>query len=849
MNPVSRRVDLRSIWNWPHSRSSYTLVLLGLIPRIVLLPIASQTYDVSVWYTLSNDLLRGLGIYSSHTYTYPPLWALTIMPLLRLLALAVNPIQFGQNPDRFVSQEILPGTLQPVVSPLFLIFLKLPLLLADLGGGYCIYRIVSELVGRSRGKAALALWLLSPSIIWTSFGHGQFDVIPAVLTLLSAYLLYRREWISSGISLSLATLYKLYPLFFIPLYIAGILATRSDGKPWQHHLVRFMMGLMAPGIVFIFVPLSLPPAGASFINILSARGELISNIGGFSPFNVLNLPLFFNLRQSLILNSGLANLLILAMQSTLSVLIAWHIKRLLVKDWFSGLLYGHVFVLVMIFLTLPATNPQYIVWIMPFLTLLYGLKGVFLRRSWLLSVAAFLINLFWLGPGYFFYPSAIYLGAPSVAFLASMNSAFMVVALPAVGICQIAGIAGIVSCLKPSLGRTSRWWHSPKELHHSEPFSLNPKLPLRMQRALELTTIFLIASLVFSAINTQPTITIAPTLTISDYSSLVNSTHIRVQARLQLTGGTYPAEVDSLFLPLRALPRQPPVYVYYDTAYPPSLTDLRGWKGVTDHLPFELAQRHYPSNVTTVDAQRLAQLLASDPGNAIVIPSGTLPSTTNVTALKSFLERGGTLFWLGDRIGYYITGPSLWLDRDSLGNPRYGAQLQLFNGLVLQKNTSFLDYSIGQIRGPYFAADMPTNLSSALNLNYPATTVGVDIFNLTKIGGTALGRINAQTSQTSLALISFGFGKLILFGGGVSNQFATSGETTISADIAQILAGGLLDSTLAYAITPLMLDPFESLNASIVLSLITSERFAGILLLAYSPYPYIHFFAKAIYPP
>jgi glycosyl transferase family 87 len=813
------------------------------------MPIASETYDVSVWYLLSNDFLKGLGIYSSYTYTYPPLWAYTILPLIRILAILVNPAIIGLTPDNLAGQGILPGTLQTVVSPLFLILLKLPLLLADLSAGYLIYRIVIVFAGWSRGKAAVALWLLSPSIIWTSFGHGQFDVIPAVLTLASAYLLYRRQMMSSGFALSLAVIYKLYPLFFVPLYFAAIIVQRGNGGVWRNQLLRLLVGLIVPAVIFLLVPLFLPPSGASFLSALGAREGLLSSFGGFSPLGLVDLPQLFAVHQWMILNSGLVNILILSLESALSVLIAWRLKRPLVSDRFSAILYGHVFILVAIFLTSPLTNPQYMVWILPFLTLLYGLKGEYFKRSWILSVVGFLFNLIWLGPGYFFYPSALFLGVPSVASLVAFNTAFVAVSLPTITLCQFVGFAAIFSCLKPRFPWTQREGIIHAVKSPSPQVAFDSKLPKRMGRALALGAIFLVASMGFVAFNSTPSFTVAPSYAISNYTVIHNSTYLHAQAQLHLSAGTYAAEINSLLIPLRTLPNQPPIYIYYDASYPTSLTDIRGWKGLTDHLPFELQQRNYSSNTTLVNAQRLASILATDTGDIIVTASGTLPSTTDITALKSFIQRGGTLFWIGDRIGYYTTGSALALNRDSPMNLGYNAQRQLFNGVIVQSNASSLSYVVGQRQGPYSAGDLTTNLSRTLDLNYPETTVGIDLTNLTRLGGTALGRINTHTNQTSLALIPIGQGKLVLFGGGITNQFASSGEVTVASDIAQMLSSNVLDTTFEDSFLSMTLNPWESINVTLDLSLKTTESIAGILFITYSPYADISFFAQRTYLP
>jgi len=122
----------------------------------------------------------------------------------------------------------------------------IPAMLADLGIGYIIYRVIAY--GRlTRVKGAKksndlpigvtikalvfsALWILNPAIILISAVWGQVESVFVVFLLLSLLLLREKKLIASYILFGLAILIKAQSLFLGPVYLYSAIAFLLDNK-------------------------------------------------------------------------------------------------------------------------------------------------------------------------------------------------------------------------------------------------------------------------------------------------------------------------------------------------------------------------------------------------------------------------------------------------------------------------------------------------------------------------------------------------------------------------------------------------------------------------------------------
>ncbi|HET8627160.1 MAG TPA: hypothetical protein VFL91_07065 [Thermomicrobiales bacterium] len=244
----------------------------------------------------------------------------------------------------------------------------------------------------------------------------------------------------------------------------------------------------------------------------------------------------------------------------------------------------------------------------------------------------------------------------------------------------------------------------------------------------------------------------------------------------------YPIPLRVSAVALRAAPHPRQVGVFYDPGYEPLLASRTSWKGIGDHVAVELGLRGYAGRVEVLDAPALARFVAGPADTALVLASGYVPDVLardDYAALKGWVSRGGLLFWLGDAFSFYRAGPGQTVvDGDPTVTVGWAGQRDFFGVDLLE----------GSHHEQARAAN-PSPLATAFDLRYDWATVGPLLAPLAAHGGTALGWTSTTgDDRTSLALLPFGQGRIVLFGWGVLDD-----EVTPSRDIATILSADLAD--------------------------------------------------------
>ncbi len=226
---------------------------------------------------------------------------------------------------------------------------KLPLLLMDLLGLYYLMRI-----SKSRRKYILALYFLSPIVLYATYMHGQLDIIPTVFLVGAIYYLTetgvsaeqaRRNdgKFVAFLALSLASKFHIavvLPLFFLYLY-------KKKGRK---------KAVVLTGLPILFTAIIVSPFwGSGFMNMV-----------------------LFNKEQSVIgdvyVEYGSAHLLLCVLVLLLVYFQAFHINQmnrdLLIS--MTGLLFS-------VFLAFVPAMPGWYIWVVPFI-MLY-LAGLSVSRS------------------------------------------------------------------------------------------------------------------------------------------------------------------------------------------------------------------------------------------------------------------------------------------------------------------------------------------------------------------------------------------------------------------------------------------------------------------------------------
>ena len=130
---------------------------------------------------------------------YPPLWNIICGIILLLLKRC--------------------GVMVTSLSPIMVMALKLPLLLAHLGLSWMLWKVALKMKTKTARSIALA-YLFNPFAIYISFVWGQFDELAAFFLIASLIALFcnnHRGWIYSALFMAIAISLKLY--FIHPLML------------------------------------------------------------------------------------------------------------------------------------------------------------------------------------------------------------------------------------------------------------------------------------------------------------------------------------------------------------------------------------------------------------------------------------------------------------------------------------------------------------------------------------------------------------------------------------------------------------------------------------------------------
>lgn len=258
----------------------------------------------------------------------------------------------------------------------YLFSLKIIYLIFELLTGWLIYKLLSN---SKKQKMALALWFFNPINLYAISAIGQFDIIPTFFTVLSFFLWNKKKILFSGLSLGLAVAFKTYPLLFLPFFFLS--------KEKLKNKIIFLFTLI--GIYGITI---LP-----FINSKAFQNDVL-----FSGLSTR----IFQLKISL-LDHQVSVFIILYL---LLIAVYWFLKSKIPLYIFFAVTLALVF-------SITRFHPQWIVWLMPFLTLAYGENRINLKYISLFAVFYFIYFIFFgdsfLTTGLLSPISTLYLEIPS----------------------------------------------------------------------------------------------------------------------------------------------------------------------------------------------------------------------------------------------------------------------------------------------------------------------------------------------------------------------------------------------------------------------------------------------------
>jgi hypothetical protein len=269
------------------------------------------------------------------------------------------------------------------------------------------------------------------------------------------------------------------------------------------------------------------------------------------------------------------------------------------------------------------------------------------------------------------------------------------------------------------------------------------------------------------------------------------SEHISSEAKIEITGdsvsvdqkiiSTFSATLGVSYYITNRSVNLSKIYFYFDQSYPTSDSTIGNWYGLSQHINSVLEQRRMNSQLVLLNATQLITFLSdfTTTSFTLIIASGVLPSTVfgqNLNLISPWIKNGGTLLWIGNKIGCLSA-----LSKPNLN----GNELTCLgeNGTKLIINTTLFGGS-----GYYY--DTPSSNSSAFDINYtyalPGNGVNVKLLN--ELGGVALG--NQLNGYTNVASIPDGGGRILYFSGPLL------GDTLVSIAIANILQSNVMHLAL-----------------------------------------------------
>tara|TARA_B100000886_G_scaffold307078_1_gene239894 strand:+ start:47746 stop:49779 length:2034 start_codon:yes stop_codon:yes gene_type:complete len=203
--------------------------------------------------------------------------------------------------------------------------------------------LLSLITKQFSNKILLFSYWLSPIVIYTTYIHGQLDIVPVTFLLACICMISWNRYKSAGIFISLAIFSKLSMLIALPF----ILIYLHRRKGFNYELFKFIL-LIIICILFLFIPFIF---SEGFWTMVLKTREIERLYYVFIPFGS-NLKLY-----------------VVPVIYFLSLYLVWRLKRI-TQDLFL-IATGLGFFSILIFI--PAA-PGWYVWILPFLTF-YQIKS------------------------------------------------------------------------------------------------------------------------------------------------------------------------------------------------------------------------------------------------------------------------------------------------------------------------------------------------------------------------------------------------------------------------------------------------------------------------------------------
>lgn len=295
-----------------------------------------------------------------------------------------------------------------VNGPLLTIFLRLPSVIADLILGALIYFFIKKISTEKDALVGSSLFLFTPPVWYNSAFWGQMDSLNNLMFFASIFLLYRKKYFWAILFSLLSLLVKFSLLPILPMFIYAVFLKKDQGKQ-----IIFTSILC----LIVILTITLPVAQSNIFWIFefaknNSLGEMqhITNFAFnfwwfvFHPSIVFGNPNFlFTFSQTRLFNSPISLITYLGftLEAWAFVLFLLFCVPLLKKLYTlkekiffpQNLMLTFCLLSIISFLFLPLMHERYLYPLFPFLAVVVGLSGKYLKTFILLSFLNFL-NLY-----------------------------------------------------------------------------------------------------------------------------------------------------------------------------------------------------------------------------------------------------------------------------------------------------------------------------------------------------------------------------------------------------------------------------------------------------------------------
>lgn len=311
--------------------------VVAIIVKFFLGLVTPLSADFVFWLTVANGSLSQI----TATGFYAP-WALFMKAITEVWL--VLPILHPRLQDAIGFWYFRPS---PSII-LLIAMQKAPLLVVDAATALTIRTVVNQYRGAPFGNQAMILWLANPYVTLTTEMWGMWDIVSAFFLLLACVMFSRRQYFRSGLCLGIGIAAKLYPILALPVFL--LFLSRKHLRP---NLPSFSLGVIVlyiPAIIAVFLT-GKAPASTSFLRSFSTN---FTHLLGYS----LNLE-----------SSGVE----LSLTFVAFSLFAFAYLFMWKRD--ASRIFEGVLCLYLIVFAFSYWQPQFLLHLIPFLTIFYVLSG------------------------------------------------------------------------------------------------------------------------------------------------------------------------------------------------------------------------------------------------------------------------------------------------------------------------------------------------------------------------------------------------------------------------------------------------------------------------------------------